>query len=78
MRYLKLILAAAFVCGSFQIFAQPVISNNTSLQSPETENIYTIKKQFLEKVLHNPTDKNKTNDDNDLERFNRSGKIQQN
>ena len=36
-----------------------------------TGNIYTIRQQYLEKVLHNPLDKNNTKEDNDLERFNR-------
>ena len=71
MSYYKLIPACIFACCTFQIYAQPVIKNNTTSKLPETENIYVIKQKFLEKVLHNPSDKNTTNADNDLERFNR-------
>ena len=38
---------------------------------PNSENIYTIKQHYLEKVLHNPNDKNTGGEDNDLARFNR-------
>lgn len=38
--------------------------------APNTENIYTIKQQFLYNVLHNPNDK-EGEDDNELARFNR-------
>ena len=38
---------------------------------PNNENIYSIKQQYLTKVLHNPSGKNAGGEDNDLERFNR-------
>jgi len=46
-------------------------TKNQAATQAGTENIYTIKQQYLYNVLHNPTDKNTTDDDNDLERFNR-------
>ncbi len=53
--------------------------NNAQLRSPlfvpnnlpNNENIYTVKKLFLEKILHNPNDKNTDGKDNDLAKFNR-------
>jgi photosystem II stability/assembly factor-like uncharacterized protein len=36
-----------------------------------TDNIYTIKKQYLYQVLHNPTEAEESENDNELERFDR-------
>ncbi len=57
-------LLSAFLFGVISVSAQPI-------PGTAPENIYSIKKQFLESVVHNPVDKNETGDDNDLERFNR-------
>ena len=51
-------------------FAQPSAVQFKGNTLPN-RNIYTIKKQFLADVLHNPTAQNTSPDDNELERFDR-------
>lgn len=70
MRYYSLSVICILFCNA--IFAQQSINATaTPASAPNTENIYTIKKQFLNNVLHNPNDKDKNDNDNDLTRFNR-------
>ncbi len=52
-------------------FAQAPALTNDANAIPAKENIYEIKNNFLMHVLHNPTDKEKDENDNDLARFNR-------
>jgi len=56
-----------FCCNTLS--AQQINKSQPNQATPE--NIYTIKQQFLQKELHNPTDKNEGGADNDLARFNR-------
>ncbi len=57
--------------GFFSLHGQQNVTSPITRVQPNSENIYSIKKQFLEQVLHNPTDKNEGDADNDLARFNR-------
>jgi photosystem II stability/assembly factor-like uncharacterized protein len=67
MRYRYLIIPLMLVVYSAN--GQKITNPASTL--PNSENIYTIKKQYLETVLHNPSDKDESGADNDLERFNR-------
>ena len=62
MKYYSLIICA-LACYSTHA-QQAAVKTATP-----SDNIYTIKKQYLDKVLHNPNDK--SDHDNDLTRFNR-------
>ena len=65
MRLFYVTVLCLFVC--VPMYGQ---TNSTTAPQPNTENIYTIKQQFLYNVLHNPTDE-EGEDDNELARFNR-------
>ncbi len=67
MRYYTLAIVCLLMCNI--TYAQQPAKATAS--APNTENIYEIKKQFLNNVLHNPADKDKGDNDNDLTRFNR-------
>lgn len=62
-------LFVALICMSAISFAQQTAGSSVNASAPE--NIYSIKKQYQEQVLHNPTDKNDGDADNDLAKFNR-------
>ena len=64
MRYFIFAFSCMLITGTLSAQTQ-------SATAPNTENIYTIKKQYLHNVLHNPTEKDKSDNDNDLARFNR-------
>ena len=64
MRYFIFAISCMLSTGTLSAQTQ-------SATAPNTENIYTIKKQYLHNVLHNPTEKDKSDNDNDLARFNR-------
>ncbi len=66
MRQFTLTMFCLFMC--LALFAQ---TNQPANAQPNTENIYTIKQQYLYNVLHNPNDAQQDEDDNDLARFNR-------
>jgi photosystem II stability/assembly factor-like uncharacterized protein len=64
MRLFPLMASCLFM--SIPLYAQPT----TASQPSNTENIYTIKQQYLYKELHNPNDQD-NEDDNELAKFNR-------
>ena len=70
-------LTLFFLFISQHMFAQTSVPQTATSEFPNTENIYTIKKEFLYHVLHNPEEKHepgkdgKEDHDNDLARFNR-------
>jgi photosystem II stability/assembly factor-like uncharacterized protein len=66
MKRFYLILSAIISC--VHLFAQ---QNNNSVISSNPGNIYYIRQQYLQNVLHNPNDKNMDGADNDLAKFNR-------
>src|SRR5436305_411687 len=65
------LLGRFFLCVFISVPAIAQQGNNAPLPTTNPENIYTIRKQFLEKVLHNPTEENMKGDDNELEQFDR-------
>ena len=70
MRHYPLSIVCILFCNA--LFAQQSTKSSGSSQvRPAKENIYTIRKQYLDNVLHNPADKDEKGDDNDLTRFNR-------
>ena len=69
MRKLPITVLLALLCAP--AYAQQK-NSSTSSKHPKTENnIYTIKKLYLEKVLHSPVEQEEGEEDNDLSRFNR-------
>ena len=69
MRKLPIITLMALLCGS--VSAQQKKNPASSRQQNKSDNIYSIRKLFLEKALHNPEEHEKGGEDNDLSRFNR-------
>ncbi len=63
MRKLSLTIALSILCGS--VIAQQ--KNATA----KPDNIYTMKQQYLQQVLHNPTEHEEEGEDNELASFNR-------
>lgn len=62
-------LALLLLTGSVSLYAQGIKKVS---QQPVPDNIYTIKEQFLYKVLHNPEEQEEEEEnDNELTRFNR-------
>src|SRR4051812_27270631 len=66
-----LLYLTCVLCCAAVSYAQAVVKIKADPALVPSENIYAIKKQFLDEVLHNPAERNEDDADNDLARFNR-------